>query len=183
MSKIGDKHIEFAPEVQVTLLEGVVKVKGKHGEFSVEVPYHLDVKIDGNKIIVTRKKEQKKVKALHGLYRSLIANAVAGVQAPWQKRLEIVGTGFNAKMQGEDLTMKLGYSHPVLFKKVEGIVLGVEGNNKIVISGADKQLVGQVAHQIKILKKPDAYKGKGIRYEGEQLKMKPGKKAKTAGAA
>ena len=183
MSKIGDKHIEVAKDVQVSLVDGTFNVKGKTGEFSIEVPFHLDVKIEEGKVIVTRKKEQKKVKALHGLYRSLIANAVAGVQTPWQKRLEIVGTGFNVKLQGEDLALKLGFSHTILFKKVEGTNYQVEGNNKIIIAGADKQLVGQVAHQIKILKKPDAYKGKGIRYEGEKLRMKPGKKAKTAGAA
>src|SRR3989344_5586731 len=149
------------------------------------VPALTDVKIisrPGRRWYVG-KKELKKVKALHGLYRTLISNAMQGVVTPWQKRLEIVGTGYNAKMQGEDLALKVGYSHPIVFKKVTGIKFQVDGNNIIIISGVDKQLVGQVAHQIKTNKKPDPYKGKGIRYEGERLKLKPGKKAKTAGAA
>ncbi len=105
------------------------------------------------------------------------------MEKPWQKRLEVVGTGYNVKLQGEDLVFKLGYSHPVVFKKVTGIKFQVEGNNKVIIEGVDKQLVGQIAYQIKMLKKPDVYKGKGIRYEGEKLRIKPGKKAKAAGSS
>lgn len=113
----------------------------------------------------------------------MINNAIVGVEKPWQKRLEVVGTGFNVKVQGNDIVFKVGYSHPVVFKSVSGVTLQVEGNNKVIISGADKQLVGQVAFQIKCIRKPDVYKGKGIRYEGEVLRIKPGKKAKAAGAA
>ena len=101
---------------------------------------------------------------------------------PWEKKLEVVGTGFNVKQQGEDLVLKIGYSHPAVIKKVPNITLKAEGNTTIVVSGPDKQLVGQVAYLIKHIRKPDAYKGKGVRYQGEQLKLKPGKKAKTASA-
>ncbi|OGK17929.1 50S ribosomal protein L6 [Candidatus Roizmanbacteria bacterium RIFCSPLOWO2_12_FULL_40_12] len=183
MSKIGEKPIIITEGVNVAMVGAAVSVKGKEGELSIDIPRELEVKLEKEQVNVRRKNEVKKVKALHGLYRTLISNAMQGVVTPWQKRLEIVGTGYNAKMQGEDLALKVGYSHPIVFKKVTGIKFQVDGNNIIIISGVDKQLVGQVAHQIKTNKKPDPYKGKGIRYEGERLKLKPGKKAKTAGAA
>ena len=136
-----------------------------------------------NGLSVKRSNEEKKTKSIHGLYRQLINNAVLGVQKLWEKRLKIVGTGYTVKLDKDDLVFKIGYSHPVIFKKVPGIKFQVEGNNKAVVLGSDKQLVGQVAYQIKILKKPDVYKGKGIQYEGEKLRIKPGKKVKAAGAA
>lgn len=182
MSKIGQKTIEVPNGTTVEVKENTVTVNGMKGRLSYEVPSSLKVTVKDNSVSVERQNEQKKTKALHGLYRQLIANAVSGVNTPWEKRLEIVGTGFNLKMQGEDLVFKIGYSHPVVFKKVENIVFKVDGNTKLAVSGVDKQLVGQVAHKIKMLREPDVYKGKGIRYEGEQLKLKPGKKAKTAGA-
>lgn len=182
MSKIGTKTIEVPPGVTVNVTGTNVNVKGTEGELIFDVPRQVNVISENNVIHVKRIKEDKTSKSLHGLYRQLISNAVNGVQKPWEKRLEIVGTGFNVKMQGEDLVFKVGYSHPVVFKKVDKVKYKVEGNNKVVISGADKQLVGQIAFKIKMIKKPDAYKGKGIRYEGEQQKLKPGKKAKTAGA-
>ena len=157
-----------------------VKVKGKNGELQVVLPSVLKLEKTNAGLLVRRNSDDKKVKSLHGLYRKLIANAVAGVETEWEKRLEVVGTGFNVKMQGEDLVFKVGYSHPVVFAKVDGIKYKVEGATKVVVAGADRQLVGQVAYQIKIVKKPDVYKGKGIRYEGERLRIKPGKKAKTA---
>jgi large subunit ribosomal protein L6 len=109
----------------------------------------------------------------------LVYNAVVGVEKQWTKALEVVGTGYNVKQQGEDVVFKVGYSHPVTFKKQEGVSYKVEGNNKVVVSGIDKQLVGQVAYQMKLVRKPDAYKAKGVRYEGEVIKTKPGKKAKA----
>ncbi len=179
MSKIGEKTITLAEGTKVEIHNKLVKVIGKEGEMQVEVPKELTVELNENQVSVKRKRDDKKAKAMHGLVRSLIANAVAGVDEPWEKTLEIVGTGFNVKMSGENLELKLGYSHPVVFKAIPGIKYQVEGNNKIVIAGADKQLVGQVAYQIKKIKKPDVYKGKGIKYEGEKLRIKPGKKAKT----
>ncbi len=183
MSKIGSKPIAVESGITVQATTGAVEIKGAGGSLRYVLPPTITVSQDGDTVVVARAKEDKRTRALHGLYRNLIMNAVTGLKTPWHKKLEIVGTGFNAKMQGQDLTLKLGYSHPVVVKKAEGITFAVEGNNIIVISGSDKQLVGQTAHAIKTLKKPDAYKGKGIRYLGEQLRLKPGKKAKAAGTA
>ena len=179
MSKIGYKVIEVPSTVQVEVQNDTVTVKGTKGQLSFEVPSEIEVKKNENTISVERKSEKGAVKALHGLFRMLVSNAVAGVEKGWEKRLQVVGTGYNVKLQGADLAFKLGYSHPVIFKKIDGIEYKVEGNNKVVVTGSDKQLVGQVAYQIKALKKPDAYKGKGIRYEGEVVRLKPGKKAKA----
>lgn len=179
MSKIGQKPIQVPASVQVEINDTVVTVRGSKGEVSYELPRFITIAKDGENLIVTRNDDSKKQKAAHGLYRSLVANAVKGVDTGWSKRLEIVGTGFNAKMQGAALALKIGYSHPVIFNAVPGVTLNTEGNNIIVVSGADKQLVGQVAYQIKMVRKPDVYKGKGIRYEGEKVRIKPGKKAKA----
>lgn len=183
MSKIGQKSISVPANVMVTIDKKQIVIKGPEGEMQFHVPPGIHLEKNENGVILKRQNEEKKIKSLHGLYRQLIYNAVTGVVKPWEKRLEVVGTGFNVKSQGEDLVFKLGFSHPVVFKKADGIRFKVEGNTKVVVFGIDKQLVGQTAYQIKILKKPDAYKGKGIRYEGEILRIKPGKKAKVAGAA
>ncbi len=182
MSKIGNAPILVPTGVTVEITEPAVTVVGKEGRLIIEMPRVLKIEKADDKLVVSRKDESKKTKSLHGLYRQLVYNAVTGVLKPWQKRLEVFGTGYNVKSQGEDLVFKIGYSHPVVFKKVEGIKFQTEGSNKVAVSGVDKQLVGQVAFQIKLIKKPDVYKGKGIRYEGEKLRIKPGKKAKTAGA-
>jgi len=183
MSKIGQKPINISAGVNLQINEGLISVKGPKGEWKGTLPRVLELKNKNNQWIVSRKNEKKTSKSLHGLYRTLINNAIVGVETPWQKRLEIVGTGFNVKIQGNDIVFKVGYSHPVIFQSVPGITLQVEGNNKVIISGSDKQLVGQIAFQIKCIRKPDVYKGKGIRYEGEVLRIKPGKKVKAAGAA
>lgn len=183
MSKIGEKSIKIQSGVEVSLDKYRVTVKGPQGTLSFPYPDTLDIKKEDDTVVLKRLNEDKKTKSKHGLIRQLIANALTGVVTPWIRRLEVVGTGFNVKPQGEDLILKVGYSHPVVFKKVEGIKFQVEGNNKIIVSGADRQLVGQTAYQIKLVKKPDPYKGKGVRYEGEQLHLKPGKKVKAAGAA
>lgn len=179
MSKIGIKPIALTSSVQIDLQPGMINVKGPKGEIQIELPRNITVEKTDKELIIKRTGEYKSARANHGLYRSLIANAVEGVDKHWEKRLEIVGTGFNVKMQGKDLLFKVGYSHPVVFKEVTGLVYSVEGNNKVIVAGSDKQMVGQVAYQIKMIRKPDAYKGKGIRYEGEKIRIKPGKKAKT----
>lgn len=184
MSKIGNKPVEVPDNVSINIGktssgQKEVKIKGGDSEFIFQIPEHLDIVFEDKKLSVKRANENKKTKSLHGLYRNLMFNAVTGIVTPWTKKLEVVGTGYNVKMQGEDMVFKVGYSHPVVFKKQPGIKYTVEGNNKITVTGADKQLVGQVAYQIKLIKKPDPYKGKGLRYQGEQLKLKPGKKAKT----
>lgn len=180
MSKIGQTPVTVPASVTVTIADGKISVKGKSGELAYQIPTVITVKNDNGTLIFERANDNKKTRAMHGFFRKLIANAVAGVDTPWTKNLEIVGTGFNVKAQGEELVFKLGFSHPVTVQKIEGIKFAVDGNTKFSVSGIDRQLVGQVAHQIKILKKPDAYKGKGIRYAGEVVKTKPGKKAKAA---
>jgi large subunit ribosomal protein L6 len=180
MSKIGQTPVTVAPSVTVTIESGTVAVVGKEGKLSYEIPAHITLKNENGVLTVIRTREDKKTRSMHGLFRKLIANAVTGVEKPWTKQLEIVGTGFNVKMQGEEFILKLGFSHQVTVKKVEGVKFAIDGNTKMSVSGIDRQLVGQVAHQIKIIKKPDAYKGKGIRYAGEFIKTKPGKKAKAA---
>lgn len=180
MSKIGEKPVVFSKEeVSVDMKDREVIVIGKEGEVHLQLPISLKAELENSQVQLKLLRKDKKSKSLFGLYRSLIANAVSGVQTPWTKRLELVGTGYLAKLQGEDLELKVGYSHPVIFQKVPGIKFQVEENNKIIISGVDKQLVGQVADRIKAIRRPDVYKGKGIKYEGERLRIKPGKKAKT----
>lgn len=183
MSKIGEKHIKIEPGITVEVKGKTAHVKGPKGELQIEFPHSLTLKNEDGVMKVSRSKDDKKTKSLHGLFRSLLANAMSGVQKPWEKRLEIVGTGFNAKMNGQDISLKLGFSHQVEFKAKTGVTYAMQDANIIIVSGVDKQLVGQTAHLIKDLRKPDVYKGKGIKYEGEKLRIKPGKKAKAVGAA
>jgi len=183
MSKIGEKVIAISNAVSVTIADNKIIIKGPLGEMSFDVPKELALNRKENQLIIERKNDDKKVRSLHGLYRQLISNAIVGVEKAWEKKLEVVGTGYTVKLQGEDLVFKIGYSHLVTFKKQPGIKYLVEGNTKVTVSGYDKQLVGQIAYQIKMIRKPDVYKGKGIRYLGEKLRIKPGKKAKAAGAA
>lgn len=183
MSKIGVKPITVSEALQIEVKNHLVCVKGKAGEVSIPLPAAMTALKQNNMIMVKRTTEDKKTRSQHGLLRSLIANAVIGVEKPWEKRLKVVGTGYRVKLQGEDLSFAVGFSHPVIFKKVPGIMFAVEGSNKVIVRGVDKQLVGQTAEKIKRLKKPDPYKAKGIQEEGQILKLKPGKKAKTTGAA
>lgn len=183
MSKIGYKPILLTEKVQAEINNNNVFIKGPNGQLTINLPENLEIIKENNNLILKRKKEDKKTKSLHGLYRQLINNAILGVEKLWEKRLKINGTGYNVKLDNNNLVFKVGYSHPVVFKSVEGIKYQVEGNNIIIIQGIDKQKVGEVAYQIKMIKKPDVYKGKGIQYEGEKLRIKPGKKAKAAGAA
>jgi large subunit ribosomal protein L6 len=179
MSKIGEKPVEVTQSVQVELKDNMVNVKGSKGEVSFEVPMGVNITMKEGVITVNRTNDSKKNRSLHGLVRSLVQNAITGVEKPWEKRLEVVGTGYRVKMQGTGLIFDVGLSHKVEFSQVDGVTYKVEGN-KIVVSGVNKQLVGEVANKIKCIKKPDHYKGKGVRYEGEYVILKPGKKAKTA---
>lgn len=185
MSKIGQKPILIPSDVTIDLeelkakKETLVKIKGKNGQMEIIIPHILKVGKNNNSLVITRRNETKKAKSFHGLFRSLIANAVIGVEKLWCKELEIVGTGYTVKPQGEDLVLKLGYSHLITFKKVAGIKFTIKKTNRITIEGVNKQLVGEVAYQIRSLRKPDPYKGKGIRYLGEVIKLKPGKKVKA----
>ncbi len=182
MSKIGQKALVVPQTVTLAVEGNRVSVTGKLGSLTIVLPHGITLeKGTDNTYSVLRRSESKEMKSLHGTFRTLIDNAIVGVEKAWEKRLEVVGTGFNVKMQGKDLVFKIGYSHLVVFKETEGVTFAVDGTNKVIISGRDKQRVGEIAYKVKMLKKPDAYKGKGIKYEGEKLRIKPGKKAaKTA---
>lgn len=179
MSKIGEAPVQVKDNVQVSIDGEIVTVKGPQGELTVTIPQGIDVKLEDGTVHVTRQRDTKKVRALHGLVRSLIANAVKGVVEPWEKHLEVVGTGYKVKAQGKNLVFDVGYSHSVQFDEVPGLTYKID-KNQVTVVGADKQLVGETAHKIRSIRKPDAYKGKGVRYVGEVLHLKPGKKAKTA---
>lgn len=182
MSKIGEKPVLILPETEVVIEKDRVLVKGKKGEMTIPLPQKIFVVKENNLLYVKRDGDDKKTKSLHGLIRSLINNAVLGVNTPWKKKLKVIGTGYRVRMEGENLVLEVGFSHPVIFKKVNGVNFSVEEGNTIIVEGVDKQLVGQVAYQIKLIKRPDPYKGKGIRYEGEIVKLKPGKKVKEVSA-
>jgi large subunit ribosomal protein L6 len=181
MSKIGEKPINIPQSTHVEIKNQSVTVSGKEGQLSVAIPNKIIVTKKNDSIFVKRQSNDKKTRSLHGLTRSLINNAILGVNKLWEKRLKIIGTGYRGRLQGENLVLEVGFSHPTIFKKVNNIYLLVEGLNTIIVKGIDKQLVGEVAYKIKSIKRPDPYKGKGIRYEDEKIKLKPGKKIKTVG--
>lgn len=182
MSRIGSIPIKAPQTVQIKIQEKILRIEGTEGKIDLRIPDVLKLEHRSDDIKLKRRDETKKTKSVHGLYRQLIHNAIKGVETPWEKKLEVVGTGFNVKLQGEDLVFKLGYSHPIMFKKRDQVKYKVEGSNVAVVLSPDKQIAGQVAQLIKKLKLPDAYKGKGIRYKGERIKLKPGKKVKAVTA-
>lgn len=179
MSKIGNSPIPL-DQTKVTLDGQKVLVSGPKGSQTIEIPKVLSASVEENKLIVKRNAETKTVKAMHGLFRSLIANAVHGVAKGWEKKLEVVGTGFGVSVKGGEAVFKVGFSHQVVFPKIEGLTYVADSVTMLTISGVDKQLVGEAAHRVRSIRPPDAYKGKGIRYLGEVVKLKPGKKVKTA---
>jgi len=185
MSRIGRKPIDIPEGVTVEVNSGSVVVTGPKGSLTVNFRPEIEVLVENKQVLAKRKKENKLAKSLHGLTRTLIANAVEGVTNGFSKSLEVVGTGYRASLEGETLVLAVGFSHLVKVSPPQGIKFEVEGNNKIKVSGIDKVLVGQIAAQIRKIRPPDPYKGKGIRYEGEEIKLKPGKagKAGAAGAA
>lgn len=179
MSRIGMKQIPFEKGVEVSVSGSVCKVKGPKGELTSEIPDVISVKVEDGTVTVTRANDERQSKALHGLTRQLIANNIVGVSTGFSKALEIVGVGYRASAQGSNkLDMALGFSHPVVFEAPEGISFVTPTQTRIEVSGIDKQLVGQVAANIRKLRKPEPYKGKGIRYEGEHVRRKAGKSAK-----
>ncbi len=184
MSRIGNAPILIPAGVTVENQDGQIWVNGSKGKLSLELDRAISVEIEGQNLIVKRKDEQKKVKALHGLVRSLLNNMIVGVSDGWSKNLELVGVGFRAQVNGNKLTLNVGYSHPVELEAPEGITFEVTDNTKIKVSGINKQLVGQISANLKKVRMPDVYKGKGVRYQGEYIRKKVGKsaKAKVAGA-
>lgn len=188
MSRIGNAPILIVSQVTVEKKGQTLSVLGPKGNLNLEINPAITVEIEKGKVIVKIKKELKAVKALHGLTRSLIANMVKGVTDGWSKNLDLVGVGFRAQVVGSKLTLNVGYSHPVEVDAPEGITFEVVDNTggafgtKIKVSGIDKHLVGQIAANIKKVRLPDVYKGKGIRYEGEYIRKKLGKTGKIGAA-
>ncbi len=177
MSRIGRKPIPVPAGVNVAIEPELVTVNGPKGELSERIHRDITVARDGEELVVTRPTDRGEHRALHGLTRSLVANMVEGVTAGFEKRLEIQGVGYRAQLKGKDLELALGYSHPVPIKAPDGIEFEVPQPTRIVVRGISKQLVGETAANIRKQRKPEPYKGKGIRYEGEYVARKVGKRA------
>ncbi|GAB19884.1 50S ribosomal protein L6 [Gordonia effusa NBRC 100432] len=178
MSRIGKNPIEIPAGVDVAVDGQDVKVKGPKGELSLTVSEPIAVAVEEKSIVVTRPNDERRNRALHGLNRSLINNLVVGVTQGYTTKMEIFGVGYRVQAKGNNLEFALGYSHPVPIEAPEGISFAVESPTKFSVSGIDKQQVGQISANIRRLRRPDPYKGKGIRYEGEQIRRKVGKTGK-----
>ena len=178
MSRIGKQPVTIPSGVDVTIDGRLVTVKGPKGTLSYEVPAPLTVVQEDGALVVSRPDEERESRSLHGLARTLLFNNVTGVTEGFTKKLEIVGTGYRAAAKGSGLELSLGYSHTIAVDAPEGITFQLEGNNKITVSGIDKQQVGEVAAKIRKLRKPEPYKGKGVRYAGEHVRRKAGKAGK-----
>ena len=181
MSRIGKQPVEVPSGVDVTIGEQHVRVKGPRGELERSIPEGITLSQEDGAIQVVRASEQREVRALHGLVRSLLANMVQGVTQGYEKALEIQGVGYRAAKKGNGLELTVGFSHPVSKDAPAGIEYEVPTPTRIVVRGIDKELVGQTAAEIRSIRKPEPYKGKGIRYAGEQIRRKAGKAAKAAG--
>jgi large subunit ribosomal protein L6 len=177
MSRIGKRPIEIPSGVTISVDPGRIGVSGPLGSLQQEVPQRMQVTQEDGTIIVTRPTERGDDRALHGLTRTLIANMVEGVTKGFEKKLEIQGVGYRATLKGNDLELNVGYSHPVVIKPRTGISFEVPSNTEVVVKGTDKQQVGQTAAEIRKVRPPEPYKGKGIRYEGEFVRRKVGKRA------
>lgn len=178
MSRIGKLPIEVPQGVEITIEGQQITAKGPLGTESVTVRPEILIKKEDNLVILTRQNEERKSRALHGLSRTLVANAINGVKTGWEKKLELQGVGYRASMQGTTLNLALGYSHPINIEPPAGIQIAVEANTKISIKGSNKQTVGDVAAEIRSKRPPEVYKGKGVRYEGEVVRRKAGKAGK-----
>ena len=179
MSRIGKQPIAVPNGVDVTIADGTVRVKGSKGELSIDVVGELDIVREGDEVVVSRANDERRNRSLHGLTRTLIANMITGVSQGFTKELDIVGVGYRAAAQGSNkLEILVGYSHPVIVNAPAGITFEVPVPTKITVKGFDKQLVGQVAADIRKIRKPEPYKGKGIRYTDEVVRRKAGKSAK-----
>jgi len=181
MSRIGKLPIPLPSGVTVDVKPGQAIVKGPKGQLVVDFDPDIEIKIEDGQVIVKRPTDNRRHRSLHGLTRALLANAITGVSEGYVKELEIKGIGYRAKMQGDKIELSIGFSHPVIITAPEGITLEVPEPTKIKVSGIDKQKVGQVAANIRAIRPPDAYHGKGIRYAGEVLRLKPGKAGVTGG--
>ena len=179
MSRIGRKVIVVPAGVDVTIADNnFVTVKGPKGTLTQQLSAAMTITREGNEITVTRPNDEKENRALHGLTRTLLNNMVIGVTAGYSKTLEIVGVGYRANKQGTTLTLNLGYSHPVIFTEADGITFACPNDTTVVVSGIDKQKVGQVAAEVRGKRPPEPYKGKGVKYQGERIRRKAGKTGK-----
>ena len=178
MSRIGKLPIEIPENVSLSLDDNqVITVKGPKGELVKALPSQVDIKIKDNSVVITRELDDKMHRSLHGLTRALIANLVEGVSKGFSKKLQIIGVGYKAEMKGKKLLLTLGYSHPIIVNVPDNITLATSSPTEIEVSGIDKELVGLVAAKIRSFRKPEPYKGKGIRYVGEYVRRKAGKTA------
>ncbi|MFH2011798.1 MAG: 50S ribosomal protein L6 [Pseudomonadota bacterium] len=175
MSRIGKLPIPVPKGVEIIFDDSTLRVKGAKGELTQDIDERIDLTFDSERIVVTRKDDDKKTRALHGLTRSLVANMVKGVTEGFTKILNIVGVGYRAELNGDILNLNLGYSHPIEFVLPEGVNAQVDKQVKIIVEGIDKQLVGEVAAKIRSFRKPEPYKGKGIQYSDEKIRRKIGK--------
>jgi large subunit ribosomal protein L6 len=178
MSRIGKRPISLPAKVTVTIAGQEVTVKGPKGELSRVLPPEVEVIQDGSTVNINRRNESRPARERHGLSRTLVANMVEGVSQGFQRRLEIQGVGYRAQVQGRNLTLNIGYSHPVQFEPPDGVQFAVEANTNVIVSGIDKEMVGNIAAQIRAVRPPEPYKGKGIRYAGELVRRKAGKSGK-----
>ena len=179
MSRVGRLPIVIPAGVTVTVAEGnVVTVKGPKGQLVKAMDKDMNIAVEDNQVVVTRPSDVKEHRALHGLTRALINNMIIGVEKGYQKTLELIGVGYRAQLQGKKLVMNLGFSHPVEIEPAEGITFETPAATKVVVSGIDKQLVGAAAADIRKWRKPEPYKGKGIKFEGEVIRRKEGKTGK-----
>ena len=177
MSRIGRKPIPIPAGVKVHVNNGSVSAEGPKGKLSQPVPTGLSATVDANVLVISRAGDDRRLRALHGLTRALVANMVSGVKDGFERKLEIVGIGYRAQMQGKAIQLALGYSHPVIFPLPEGITAEIDKQTAITLRGPDKALLGETAAKLRALRKPDPYKGKGIKYADEVIRRKVGKKA------
>ena len=177
MSRIGKQPIVIPQGVKVQIADGMIRAEGPKGKLSQPVPASLQAKLDNNQVVITREGDDRTARAIHGLTRALVANMVHGVKDGFERKLEIVGIGYRAQLQGRNIQLALGYSHPVIFPLPETITADIERQVSITLRGPDKALLGETAAKLRSLRKPDPYKGKGIKYSDEVIRRKVGKKA------
>jgi large subunit ribosomal protein L6 len=177
MSRIGHKPVSIPQGVKVNVEGAVVRAEGPKGKLMQPVPVGLSAKLENNQLVISRSGDDRKLRSLHGLARALVANMVTGVKDGFERKLEIVGIGYRAQIQGRAIQLALGYSHPVIFALPEGVTAEIDRQVSITLRGADKAVLGQTAAKLRALRKPDPYKGKGIRYSNEIVRRKVGKKA------
>ncbi len=181
MSRIGKQSIQLNDKIEAKVNEKVVTIIGPEGELSIELPHHLDAKIENDQLVVNRKGEDRFIRSLHGTFRMLIANAVKGVQDKYEKKLEIVGLGYRGKMEGNIVNLSLGFTHQVKVEVPDDLEVDMPDEVTITVKGIDKQLVGEFAAKLRSLKKPEPYKGKGIRYSDEEVRRKSPKASIVGG--